>query len=124
MAEPRTTSQKLQIKPGYVIRLVGADAALASLIEPLPDGATVSVSESPDAALVFVRDAADLRERLFTELDGLKAARSVWIAYPKGNVTDMNRDTIMTQSEHVGWQTIGNVALDADWSAVRIRADE
>ena len=126
MPETQTTAKKLQLKPGYVVRLIGATGELVALVEPLPTGAIVSVdaSELPDACVMFVRDAADLRERFATELDGLRAAASVWVAYRKGNVIDMNRNTIITESERVGWQPVSNVSLGDEWSAVRIRTND
>jgi hypothetical protein len=119
--ESRTIAEKLQIKGGNVIRLIGSDAELAALLDPLPEGAVVSQSEPADAAVIFVTDAADLRERLFTELDALRGANSVWIAYRKGNATDFNRNGVIAQAEHVAWNTVSNVSLGDTWSAVRIK---
>ncbi|MCU1551028.1 MAG: hypothetical protein JWR36_1588 [Glaciihabitans sp.] len=120
-ASEKTVASKLGLKSGEIVRLVGADAELAALLDPLPEGVVVSVSEPADVAVIFVVDEADLRERLFTELTALPSARSVWIAYRKGNVTDINRDSIRKEAMHVGWEAVSNVSLGDVWSAVRIK---
>jgi hypothetical protein len=120
-ASDSTVSSKLGLKAGEVVRLVGADPELAALLDPLPEGAVVSGSEPADFAVIFVVDEADLRERLFTELTALRSARSVWIAYRKGNVTDLNRDKIRDEATHVDWEVVSNVSLGDSWSALRIK---
>ena len=52
----------------------------------------------------------------------------VWVAYPKGtskNYTcEFNRDTGWTVMRELGFDTVRQVAIDADWSALRFRRVE
>lgn len=45
----------------------------------------------------------------------------MWIAYPKGNRTDINRDSIWKRAEELGWTLNANISLGDTWSAVRIK---
>lgn len=120
-ASTRTTAARLQIKDGYTIRLIGGDNP-ASLVGPLPAGAQIVTDDSvgADAALIFAADKAQLDTHLGA-LGGLAGARTVWVCYPKGNKTDINRDTIWPRVQDVGWKLVGNVSIDETWSALRIK---
>jgi len=52
----------------------------------------------------------------------------VWVAYPKGtskNYTcEFNRDTGWTMMHELGFDTVRQVAIDDDWSALRFRRVE
>ena len=61
------------------------------------------------------RDLSRLRERL--------GPRGIlWICYPKGGAlgTDLNRDLVRESAERAGLRTVGIVAVDAVWSALRL----
>ena len=47
-----------------------------------------------DAALVFADDAASLRAILGANVAELAEPRAFWVAYPKGNRSDVNRDSL------------------------------
>jgi hypothetical protein len=79
-------------------------------------------------ALVFVARQADL-DRLSEQL--VKRAKGdalLWIAYPKGTskryTCDFNRDTGFATLRRLGFDSVRQVALDEDWSALRFRRDE
>jgi hypothetical protein len=52
----------------------------------------------------------------------------VWFAYPKGTSKkyqcDFNRDTGWDALRELGFDTVRQVAIDADWSALRFRRTE
>lgn len=64
------------------------------------------------------------RDRPFVRLAGAlphrNDARATWIAYPKGNRADINRDSIWKRAEELGWILNANVSPGGAWSAVRI----
>lgn len=87
----KSTATKLQIKPDYTVYVTG-QPDVEHLIGRLPDGArTTGEQGHADAALVFVANSAELRQRLTDTLPRLGGAQAVWICYPKGNKTDINR---------------------------------
>ena len=45
--------------------------------------------------------------------------RAVRIDYPKGNATDMNRDTLWVQLADYGWRAVPQVIFTAEPSALR-----
>jgi hypothetical protein len=121
MAE-RTVAEKLHVKSGDIVGLVGAAEAEAGLMRPLPAGSTL-INGLLDAqvAIVFVHDLAELKAQLSQRLPHLQTTRAVWICYPKGGRADINRDSIMREAGPVGWRAISNIAINDTWSAVRVR---
>ncbi|MGX5697653.1 DUF3052 family protein [Agromyces soli] len=118
----RSIAEKLQIKPGDAVAFDGATAHEYALVGPLPDGAsTVGPGDGPDAAVLFARDRAQLDELLAAAAPRLAGTRAVWIAYPKGNRSDINRDRIWSRVQEVGWTLNANVSIDETWSAVRMK---
>jgi hypothetical protein len=76
-----------------------------------------------DVVLMFTPD----RARLDAELPGLLAriAQSaiLWVAYPKMSsslAADLNRDVIHSLAPKHGLDTVSQIAIDADWSALRL----
>ncbi|MBN9215587.1 MAG: DUF3052 domain-containing protein [Microbacterium sp. SCN 70-200] len=120
----KTIAEKLQIKPGNDVLIAGADASRRSLLDPLPDGVTVTEGIGRavrDVAVIFAADRAALDARLAEALPFLAEARASWIIYPKGNRSDINRDSIWRRVEELGWTLNANVAIDDAWSAVRMK---
>jgi hypothetical protein len=44
-----------------------------------------------------------------------------WVAYPKANKADINRDTLWPILAERGMRPISQVAVDETWSALRFR---
>lgn len=118
---PKSVAQKLRIEPNST--LWSSHPQRVELLEPLPRGVRV-VREIPEAttALVFAEDGGSLADIVAIHADGLREAQSLWVAYPKGNRSDINRDTLWPILAEHGMRPIGQVALDDVWSAMRFRA--
>jgi hypothetical protein len=116
----KTVAEKLLIKPDSVVW--SSDPARLDLVGPLPSGVRrASSPQGADTALVFADDAASLRAILLTSADDLGQG-TLWIAYPKANRTDLNRDTLWPIGGEFGLRPIAQVAIDDVWSALRFRA--
>src|SRR4051812_784433 len=87
---PKTVAEKLSIKPDTPVWLSHADRA--GLIQPAPE--SVGEVSAAAIAIVFADDAASLRTVLAEQAAGIAKPASVWVLYPKGNRTDVNRDTL------------------------------
>jgi len=79
-------------------------------------------------ALAFVRQQAEL-DRLSTILAAHSAGDVLlWFAYPKGTskryACDFNRDTGWHVIRKAGFDSVRQVAIDEDWSALRFRRAE
>jgi hypothetical protein len=117
---PKSVAEKLLIKPDTSVWL--SDSSHRGLIEPLPAG--VRLVDTPDeasTALVFAADERTLREILSASGDQLTRPDLLWVAYPKANRADINRDTVWPILAERGLRPIGQVAVDDVWSALRFR---
>jgi hypothetical protein len=116
----KSIAEKLLIKPNTTVWL--SDAAQLVRIEPLPEGVRiVDGMEQATVALVFADAAASARELLSAHKDHLARPSVFWVAYPKGNKADINRDTLWPILTEYSMRPIGQVAVDEIWSALRFR---
>jgi hypothetical protein len=116
----KSAAQKLFIKPGTTVWVSHADRR--HLIEPLPQGVTAGKTMSgADVALVFGDDEASMRELLTKHAKELAEPGILWVAYPKGNRVDINRDTLWPILGEFGMRANMQVAIDDTWSALRFR---
>jgi len=119
----KTIAEKLGIKPGSAVWLSHPEQL--ALIEPLPaDVRIVERIEQATTAFVFGEDAAALRKLAAAHGPRLAEPDTLWVAYPKGNRTDINRDTLWPILVEHGVRPNGQVSLDDVWSGLRFRADK
>jgi hypothetical protein len=122
-AEPvKTTAQKLFIKPGDVLYLGGGHQGLHALLDPLPGDVllTQDVGEAT-AVVLFAQDQRSLDGVLDDWLEPALGARVLWIGYPKGGRSDINRDSIWKDLQRRGHTLNANVPLSGEWSSVRVK---
>jgi hypothetical protein len=116
----KSVADKLLIKPNTT--LWSSHASRLELVEPLPAGVRrVEGPEQATTALVFADDAASLRELLATHQERLARPEILWVAYPKGNRTDINLDTLWPILGELGMRPVTQVSIDQVWSALRFR---
>jgi hypothetical protein len=117
---PKSVAEKLLIKPNTTLWASHADRV--ALVGPLPDGVhTVGDMDEATTALVFADSAAGAREILTAQRDRLAAPAVFWVAYPKANKADINRDSLWPILGDYGMRPISQVAVDETWSALRFR---
>src|SRR4051812_10468388 len=115
-----TIADKLRITTGSTVW--SSDAARIALLGALPDGARlVERLAEADAAVVFAEDAASARAVLDQARPDLAHPSAFWVAYPKGNRADINRDSLWPILSEYGMRPISQVAIDDTWSALRFR---
>jgi hypothetical protein len=116
----KTIADKLQIKPNTTVW--ASDLVRIDMIRPLPDGVRhADGPASATTALVFADDAASLRKILDEHGDDVTKPSTFWVAYPKGNKTDINRDSLWPILGDYAMRPISQVAVDDTWSALRFR---
>ena len=67
---------------------------------------------------------SELRKKLPSLLASLKDNAIFWLAYPKLTSVlagDLNRDSIRELAPAHGLDTVSQIAIDADWSALRLK---
>jgi hypothetical protein len=117
---PKSAAEKLLIRPHATVW--SSDRSRLELIEPLPQGArTVEGLADATIALLFAQDASSLRKVLDANKDGLSRPGAFWVAYPKANRADINRDTLWPIVAEYGMRPVTQVAVDDVWSALRFR---
>ncbi len=117
----KTVAEKLLIKPDSTVW--SSHSEHLNLIEGMPDSVRV-VDEPTKAttALVFANGEGALRAILNIQHEKLAQAPTFWVAYPKANRVDINRDSLWPILSEYGMRPISQVALDDTWSALRFRA--
>jgi hypothetical protein len=116
----KTVADRLLIKPNTTVWTTNPEHL--TLIEGLPDSAqVVDGPAEATTALIFASDAASLRSTLTEHQDDLTKPTTFWVAYPKGNRADINRDSLWPIVAEYGMRPIGQVAVDEVWSALRFR---
>jgi len=116
----KSIAEKLLIKPDTTVWL--SDTAQLVRVGPLPAGVrVVDAIEQATIALVFADSAASARKILDAHSGQLARPGVFWVAYPKANKADINRDTLWPILAEYGMRPIGQVAVDEVWSALRFR---
>jgi hypothetical protein len=116
----RTVADKLLIKPDSTVWC--SQPGRVSVVGPLPPGARlVEDLGAASNALVFADDERSLRGVLKANANLLDRPSAFWILYPKGNRTDINRDSLWPLVAAHGMRPISQVAVDDIWSALRFR---
>ena len=123
--------EKLNLKDQRTISVLnGPDsfkAELASL-----RGVTVinalGADAAPEFVLAFVTRQAEVDELSRAIAGKTKGDAIVWFAYPKGTsrkyTCEFNRDTGWAVLKKLGFNTVRQVAIDEDWTALRFRRVE
>jgi len=118
----KATADKLGIKPGSIVVLLGAPADFAEALEPLPQGVSFrrQMGEAGDVILWFVRSRRELQEGI-----GLRAARlaesRLWILWPKkasGHSGDLSQASVRALGLKHGLVDYKIASIDATWSGL------
>ena len=118
----KTIAQKLLIKPNSTVWL--NEPARLPLLTPMPDGVReTGTLATASTAVMFAEDAAGIRSQLEEHRADLDKPGVFWIAYPKGNKADINRDSLWPIVADYGMRPCGQVAIDERWSGLRFRTD-
>ena len=119
----KTVAEKLAIKPGRSVWTSHPDRFAE--VGELPDGAErIDELAAADVAVLYADDADSARALLAANTADIVKPPVVWIAYPKANRTDINRDSLWPIVVEFGMRPNGQVAIDEVWSALRFRADK
>jgi hypothetical protein len=117
---PKSLAEKLLIKPNTTVW--SSPSSRLDLVEPLPEGVRrVDAPAQATTALVFADDAASVRSVLTAHEDQLGRPSTLWVAYPKANRADIDRDTLWPILAEYEMRPIGQVSIDEVWSAMRFR---
>ena len=123
----KSIAQKLGLKPGGTLFVRGAPRPIDQLLGALPEGASWTDGKTAGPfplILLFVTDRAAMLKELPACRRKLAAGGALWLAYAKGTshlASDINRDSIREYVTIIGLDTVAQIAIDDDWSALRLK---
>lgn len=114
-------SERLQVKINRRLAVLGAEAKLDRAV-----GALDARAELPEAdvLVLFAPNRSTLGAKLPSILAKASASAILWIAYPKLTshlAQDLSRDIIRDLAAGFGLDTVSQIAVDEDWSALRLK---
>jgi hypothetical protein len=126
VVHPDPLVRKLNLGDRTAVLLIDAPPESALLAAALEGQLTLAAPA--DAALLWATRRDRVQEVLPQLTAGLTGDAVLWICYPKGRskryTADFNRDTITDVPGAFGFEPVRQVAIDADWSALRFRRAE
>ena len=114
-------ADRLQVKGGRRLAVVGAPVGLEDTIGALDLRADPAEAE---VVLLFTVNRDHFDADLPVILKTARANAILWIAYPKMTsklAGDLNRDVIHDLVPSHGLDTVSQIAIDSDWSALRFK---
>jgi CheY-like chemotaxis protein len=125
IASNKPAAEKLGIKAGFTVALVGAPPGFADTLQPRAPKVTFTAKVHPscDIVICFVRSARELAARLAALRETLDR-QTVWIAWPKkasGVSTDVNGNVVRETGLSLGWVDFKICAIDATWSGLAFK---
>jgi hypothetical protein len=117
--------QKLGIRSGTVVALLGAPDGFDDLLIGLPDQVTVRRRSQGhlDLAISFQTERAVLERRLPAILRALDRRGALWVAWPKKASkvpTDITEDTVREVVLPLGLVDVKVCAIDPTWSGLKV----
>jgi CheY-like chemotaxis protein len=117
--------EKLGVKPGWRVAVVGGPQGLAETLSPLPEKAALTAKPSPDCHIffVFVRSARELHAQL-TSVARHITTQTLWVMWPKGASkvrTDVNGNVVRETGLAAGWVDYKVCSIDDTWSALAFK---
>ena len=126
-----TLWDKLNLKEDQEIVVVNAPTSFAAALRALPRGRVqqrISAIKELTFVLVFVDKKSELDKVSAAVIEKVAGDAILWFAYPKATsksfACDLNRDTGWDILRASGFDTVRQVAIDEDWSALRFRRTE
>jgi len=117
----KSVAERLQLKGTRRLAVLNADEGLDHAI-----GAMDKRAAQAEARIVVLAltDQADFNARVPAVMAAINPDSILWLAYPKltsARAGDLNRDIIHARSPALGLTTVGQIAIDATWSAMRMK---
>ena len=124
----KSAAERLLVKPGARVRIVGDEPGSADRLGPLPVGSMLVAAGAADAVVLFARSSDAVTRQLPEAARAAGPDGLLWLAYPKGTSgvkTDLGRDSMTALTDRVAGLTgVTLVSIDDTWSAMRLRPSE
>ena len=120
----KTFAEKMYVKNATALTVLNDGGEHGQLLAQLPPERLVREGEKADWILLFARSRADLEQFLPVAQARLAPGGALWVAYRKGGIkagSDIHRDDIRLYAQQSGLDSVAMVAIDAGWSALRLK---
>ena len=117
----KPVAERLQVKNGRRLAVMGASAVVDNKIGVTKHRCDISEA---DVILLFAADRGQLDSTLPSMLEKAPRDAIIWIAYPKLTsklAGDLSRNLIHALAAKSGLDTVSQIAIDDDWSAMRVK---
>ena len=117
----KPVAERLQVKGARRLAVLNAPADLDGAIG-VP-GARTEPAQA-DVVLLFTADRPRFDGDLPPLLATMRKDAILWVAYPKLTsrlAADLSRDVIHAAAPGFGLDTVSQIAIDSDWSALRLK---
>jgi hypothetical protein len=114
-------AERLQVKGERRLAVLGASAAVDNEVGVKEKRCEMSEA---DVILLFAADRGQLDSTLSSMLKKAPKGAIIWIAYPKLTsklARDLSRDLVHELAAKSGLDTVSQIAIDNDWSAMRVK---
>lgn len=117
----KPVAERLQVKGKRRLAVIDAPTGVDSQIGVIKQRCNVSKA---DVVLLFAANCAHLESSLPKMLKKMAKESIIWIAYPKLSsqlAGDISREVIRALVARLGLDTVSQIAIDDDWSAMRVK---
>ncbi|HSP47282.1 MAG TPA: hypothetical protein VLN47_04310 [Clostridiaceae bacterium] len=120
--------KKLRFTDQKEVLLLNLPDAVRAYAKELPEGTAIEekIGKGPYGfIMLFALSHEDVQKNAGSVVDALEEDGILWICYPKKSSkkyrTELSRDNILNPFGAYGFEGVTQVAIDEDWSALRIR---
>ena len=120
----KTVAEKMYVKNAGTLAVINDLGEHAALLATLPAERMAGAGQAADWLLLFARSRAELEQHLPTAQARLAPGGALWVGYIKGGVkagSDIDRDSIRAYAQARGLDSVAMIAIDARWSALRLK---
>lgn len=112
----KSVIQKLGIKAGESLCLVNNPIKLDI---PKNRDMRKTLRGKLDCIIFFANTEADLKKQYKSFKHSLSPKGKVWVAWKKGHVSDLNRDSLATNLEKLDLIAVSSISVNDEWSALK-----
>ena len=118
-------AQKLGIKAGTTVAVIGGPKTYQDLIAPVPERVTIATKPSAVAGVIhiFSTKRAQLITALASAMAAMAPSTAIWVSWPKRAskvATDITENTIRDVALPLGLVDVKVCAVDDTWSGLKL----